>query len=203
MYINIKSSLVLSIAITISLYIKTKYRYLYEDSPIRLRFGYISCVNSSSERNGGEFYVWIFYIIIWHLEHWLRPKSIRFAGPSISLCNVDAKRPYQHPGHGFTEAHLMSFICLYNPSGINPLKCEHNCCQKFPRFFPADLFDDNPTLVSLITWCRQATSHYLIQYRPMFMKQYNATRSQWDNTSRAYTNLVPQIHLVIIWRQYI
>ena len=44
-----------------------------------------------------------------------------------------------------------------------------------------DLTDDKSTLVQVMTWCRQATSHYLSQCWPSSMSPYDVTRPQWVN----------------------
>ena len=44
---------------------------------------------------------------------------------------------------------------------------------------PQDLTDDKSTLVQVMAWCRQATSHYLSQGWPRFMLPYGVTRPQW------------------------
>ena len=44
---------------------------------------------------------------------------------------------------------------------------------------PQDLTDDKSTLVQLIAWCRQATSHYLSQCWPSSLLPYGVTRPQW------------------------
>ena len=46
-----------------------------------------------------------------------------------------------------------------------------------------DLTDDKSTLVQVMAWCRQATSHYLSQCWPRSMSQYGVTRPQWVNSS--------------------
>ena len=49
------------------------------------------------------------------------------------------------------------------------------------RWMPLDLTDDKPTLVRVMAWCRQATSHYLSQYWARFMLLYGIIRPQWLN----------------------
>ena len=39
--------------------------------------------------------------------------------------------------------------------------------------------DDKSTLVQVMAWCRQATSHYLSQCWPSSMSPYGVTRPQW------------------------
>ena len=46
---------------------------------------------------------------------------------------------------------------------------------------PLDLTDDKSTLVQVMAWCHQATSHYLGQCWPRSMSPYGVTRPQWVN----------------------
>ena len=46
------------------------------------------------------------------------------------------------------------------------------------RWMPWDLTDDKSTLVQVMAWCRQATSHYLSQCWPSPMSPYGVTRPQ-------------------------
>ena len=43
------------------------------------------------------------------------------------------------------------------------------------------LTDDKSTLVQVMAWCRQATSHYLSQWWPRSLLPYGVTRPQWVN----------------------
>ena len=47
------------------------------------------------------------------------------------------------------------------------------------RWMPLDLTDDKSTLVQVMAWCRQATSHYLNQCWPRSMSPNGVTRPQW------------------------
>ena len=49
------------------------------------------------------------------------------------------------------------------------------------RWMPLDLTDDKSTLVQVMAWCRQATSHYLNQCWPRSMSPNGATMPQWVN----------------------
>ena len=49
------------------------------------------------------------------------------------------------------------------------------------RWMPLDLTDDKSTLVQVMAWCRQATSHYLSQCWPRSMSPNGVTRLQWVN----------------------
>ena len=49
------------------------------------------------------------------------------------------------------------------------------------KWMPLDLTDDKSTLVQVMAWCRQATSHYLSQCWPRSLSPYGVTRPQWVN----------------------
>ena len=49
------------------------------------------------------------------------------------------------------------------------------------RWMPQELTDDESTLVQVMAWCRQATSHYLNQCWPRSPTPYGVTRPQWVN----------------------
>ena len=46
-----------------------------------------------------------------------------------------------------------------------------------------DFTDDQSTLVQVMAWCRQATSHYLSQCGPRSLSPYGVTRPEWVNFS--------------------
>ena len=50
------------------------------------------------------------------------------------------------------------------------------------RWMLRDLTDDKSTLVQVMAWCHQATSHYLIQCWPKYLPPYGVTRPQWVNS---------------------
>ena len=56
-----------------------------------------------------------------------------------------------------------------------------------------DLTDDKSTLVQVMAWCRQATSHYLSQCWPHSLSPYGGIRPQWVKhpafTPQAFTPL--------------
>ena len=47
------------------------------------------------------------------------------------------------------------------------------------RWLPLKLNDDKSTLVQVMAWCHQATSHYLNQCWPRSLPPYGITRPQW------------------------
>ena len=46
-----------------------------------------------------------------------------------------------------------------------------------------DFTDDQSTLVRVMAWCRQATSHYLSQCWPRSLSPYGVTKPQWVKIS--------------------
>ena len=50
------------------------------------------------------------------------------------------------------------------------------------RLMSLDFTDDKSTLVQVMAWCRQATSHYLSQCWPRSMSYYGVIRRQWVNS---------------------
>ena len=51
---------------------------------------------------------------------------------------------------------------------------------------PQNLTDDKSTLVQVMAWCHQATSHYLNQCWPRYSTPYGVTRSQWVKSSEIF-----------------
>ena len=54
-------------------------------------------------------------------------------------------------------------------------------CKIALRWMPLDFTDNKSTLVQIMAWCRQATSHYLSQCWPRFMSPYGVTMPRWVN----------------------
>ena len=52
-------------------------------------------------------------------------------------------------------------------------------CELALRWMSLDLTDDKSTLVQVMAWCRQATSHYLSQCWPRSLSPYGVTWPQW------------------------
>ena len=51
------------------------------------------------------------------------------------------------------------------------------------RWMSLNLTDEKSTLVQVMAWCHQATSHYLSQWWPRALLPYGDTRPQWVNSS--------------------
>ena len=54
-------------------------------------------------------------------------------------------------------------------------------CELALRWSSLKLTDDKSTLVQVMAWCRQATSHYLSQCWPRSLSPYGVNRPQWVN----------------------
>ena len=52
-------------------------------------------------------------------------------------------------------------------------------CKIVLKWMPMDLTDGKSTLVQVMAWCRQATSHYLGQCWPRSLSPYGVIRPQW------------------------
>ena len=56
-----------------------------------------------------------------------------------------------------------------------------NSWETVLRRMPQNPSDDKSTLVQVMAWCRQATSHYLSQCCPRSLSPHGITRPQWFN----------------------
>ena len=84
---------------------------------------------------------------------------------------------------------LALLIGIFTPSKDNAL-----------RWMPWDLTDDKSTLVQVMAWCHQATSHYLSQCWPSYMSPYGVTRPQWVKDTKVYSELTYWICLMISYK---
>ena len=60
-------------------------------------------------------------------------------------------------------------------------------CEITLRWMSQGRTNDKSTLVQVMAWCPQATSHYLNQCWPRSMSPYGVTRLQWVNSSANHT----------------
>ena len=64
-----------------------------------------------------------------------------------------------------------------------------------------DSTEDQSTLVQVMAWCLQATSHYLSQCWPRSLLPYSVTRPQWVNQDESSpSNACQVIRLTIYWQ---
>ena len=57
------------------------------------------------------------------------------------------------------------------------------CCEIVLIWMSLDFTDDQSTLVQLMAWCHQATTHYLSQCWPRSLSPFGVTRPQWVNNN--------------------
>ena len=67
----------------------------------------------------------------------------------------------------------------------------------FLRWTSLDLSDDKSALVQVMTWCRQATSHYLNQCWPRSLPPYGVTRPQWVKVVATFNYVGRSYNLLI------
>ena len=68
---------------------------------------------------------------------------------------------------------------------------------------PWDLTDDKSTLVQVMAWCRQATSHDLSQCLPSSMSPYGVTRPQWVKMLTILSNPVSRKSTKKMWADWL
>ena len=68
----------------------------------------------------------------------------------------------------------------------------------FVRWMPQNSTDDKSTLVKVMTWCRQATSHFLSQCWPISLSPHDVTRPQWVLLN-CYSNYISIVLTNVIW----
>ena len=88
------------------------------------------------------------------------------------------KIPMSHP-HGWAMGRLLQYRYY---------------CRYVLRWMPWDLTYDNSTLVQVMAWCRQATSHCLSQCRPSSMSPYGITRPQCPRNTMFMEKVVSHCH---------
>ena len=97
-------------------------------------------------------------------------------------------------------------------------------CEIALVWMSLDFTDDQSTLVQVIAWCRQATSHYLSQCWHRSMSPYGVTRPQWvinirpqgtncnkirtqnhsiNNDKNAFENVICWMSAILIRPQYV
>ena len=68
-------------------------------------------------------------------------------------------------------------------------------CQIALLWISLNFTDDQSTLVQVMAWCHQATSHYLIQCWPRYLLPYGVTRPQWvEVIALGWTGLKPSLY---------
>ena len=77
-------------------------------------------------------------------------------------------------------------------------------CKVVLKWMPINLIDGKSTLVEVMAWCRQATSHYLSLCWPRSQLPYGVIRPQWVNDTAepcynmVYHDVILQEHMAMI-----
>ena len=69
-------------------------------------------------------------------------------------------------------------------------------CEIILRWMPQNTSDGKSTLVQVMAWCRQATSHYLSQCWPRSMLPYDITRPPWVKQSTCIYHKYHTLYIV-------
>ena len=114
------------------------------------------------------------------------PCCIRFTNSLIPLYGInviirDSLAP-EVCGTNFKNVILKLIICNSNLATQSLIAL---------MWMPQNLTDEKSTLVEVMAWCCQATSHYLSHCWPRSMSPYGITRPQWVNNAPG-NNLSPK-----------
>ena len=101
--------------------------------------------------------------------------------PSVRWCHRSGSTSHEWP-----EKHAHDNSLASGRSGSNlksvtsqPILQMSISCETALRWILRYSFDNKSTLVQVMDWCYQATSHYLSQSCPSSMLPYGVTRAQW------------------------
>ena len=72
-------------------------------------------------------------------------------------------------------------------------------CEIALIWMSLDFTDDQSTLVQVMAWCRQATSHYLSQCWPRHLSPYDVTRPQWVTSLKLGQSYIVPVSLKHVW----
>ena len=72
-------------------------------------------------------------------------------------------------------------------------------CEIALIWMSLDLTDDQSTLVQVMAWCHQATSHYLSQCWPRSLSPYGVTRPQWVNIIYKFMQILVPIAVLFCY----
>ena len=152
----------------------------------------------------------IFKCIFLNENVWIVLKiSLKFV-PKVRINNIPAlvqimawRRSGDKPLSEPMMVSLLTYICVTRPQWVNSLapgRFQFTFRQVIfklilvnggwgisyeiaLRWMPLDFADDKSTLVQVMTWCLQATSHYLSQCWPRSLLPYGVIRPQWVDSS--------------------
>ena len=131
----------------------------------------------------------IFYLFLYHSASLLSDILLPSSSGSLFIISIIPSR-YRHC-HMFNNETCISLVNSLAPgrSGCNLISAIFNPVLPIGiftsshdnafRWMSWDLPENEPTLVQVMAWCRQATSHYMSQCWPRCESPYGVTRAQW------------------------
>ena len=133
------------------------------------------------------------FVVLWFGTHSVL-QGRETQGHRLPLCQ------WNNPeGYGYIYIYLLNPLTCWPRGGfdcslesvnfklISMINIWSIFCEIAIRWMPQHLTDHFSTLVQVMAWCRQATSHYLGQCWPRSMLPYCVTRPQWVKTDNVTT----------------
>ena len=114
---------------------------------------------------------------MWHISiKWGPANPIERGQNWVSHIRLNSLAPGRRGGH---------FQSVISEHLIRIRKFMSTSCETALKWMSQNNFDDKSTLVQVIAWCCQATSHYLSQCWPRSISPHDVTRPQWVNLRTA------------------
>ena len=144
---------------------------------------------------------WQLFDNLWYLRYWtLSPLHQQLEESSLSSMKdmISLMMPSRWNVNVLyllsPERYCGNFKCVILQHVCNMFDISSFFSEIAFRIMPQDLSDDKLTLVQVMAWCHQATSHYLSQSQcwPRSMLPFVITRPQWANDDR---RLIMPLHL--------
>ena len=162
-------------------------------------------MDAISQTTLSKAFLWMKMLEFWWKFHWRLFLRVQLTIPALVQIMAWC-RPGNKPLSEPMLVCLMMHICITRPQWVNSLapgRFQFNFRKVIfklrlvnggwgipyeiaLRWIPLDLTDDMSTLVQVMAWCRQATSHYLSQCWPRSLPPYGVTRPQWVNVICEY-----------------
>ena len=105
-----------------------------------------------------------FYCFVYRQHIWLRKWEV-IVGDMIDHVGIYGSR-------------VAEGLSAFNVGLVRIGTMSTSCAIGF-RWVPQNPIDNKSTLVQVMAWCRQATSHYMSLCWPRFISPYGVTRPQW------------------------
>ena len=162
--------------------------------------------NCTQEHISVNFFLWNSNISIEQnaFEHFVCKSLAIFLWPHCDNCWMASTTKMPHLSFSGYDPNMF-VLCMhsagksYKLNSLAPWKFEWNfryvifqgilvidgwgiSCEIAQIWMSVDFTDDQSTLVQVMAWCRQATSHHLNQCWPRSLMPYGITRPQWVNS---------------------